>query len=280
MNSHEIVFDHDGTLTDGAKEAQTYVEAFEDSLAKETRMGTNELHEQMEEAEGFIRAHPETEGWLVNGIIVAPATADHMVLATAAATRVLENLSATQKRTPKEIETLLRSVFEQAHKKTGTFYRPYAQEVVMDLHARGNFHIVTNSKTDTVRAKLHELLRGSPLNADVLDLVGDAKKWFPDDAYDGVAATVQLPGFPRPVFLRRPFYASVLKSFDNPVGVVVGDIYELDLALPEAFGIYTILATSDHSTLPWERAYYENHPNGKSASTLLEVREALENIPQ
>jgi|GEM_PF-4457347 len=51
---------------------------------------------------------------------------------------------------------------------------------------------------------------------------------------------------------------------------VIGDIYELDLALPEFLKFPTVLVLS-HSTPKWEIKYYKAHPNGFSSNSLQEI---------
>jgi hypothetical protein len=54
--------------------------------------------------------------------------------------------------------------------------------------------------------------------------------------------------------------------------VVVGDIFELDLALPLALGARVGLATGAR-TPPYEVAFVENHPRGRVLTSLHEIRD-------
>lgn len=54
------------------------------------------------------------------------------------------------------------------------------------------------------------------------------------------------------------------------VDLVIGDIYEMDLALPEALGIPTILIATQE-TPSWEIDYYKSNPTGVAVSDLDDI---------
>jgi len=64
----------------------------------------------------------------------------------------------------------------------------------------------------------------------------------------------------------------VLKQLGH-VSKVFGDIWELDLALPEAKGIYTVLVASP-ATPPWETNHYYGHQNGLAVDNLAALTQA------
>jgi ribonucleotide monophosphatase NagD (HAD superfamily) len=57
--------------------------------------------------------------------------------------------------------------------------------------------------------------------------------------------------------------------------VVVGDIYELDLALPQHLGMHIGLLVRD-GTPEWERMIVQSADNGFTATTLQSARAAIE----
>jgi hypothetical protein len=105
-----------------------------------------------------------------------------------------------------------------------------------------------------------------------------ARKFEVDDAWDGVAAELALPGLARPVLLRRRAYhdilASVLGGAPFSELVVVGDIFELDLAMPLALGARVALVASSR-TPAYERAYVMAHPRAILIEDLAQVRTLL-----
>ncbi len=281
MNQQEkqIVADYDGTFTDSQLESEPYKIIYREQFAQAAGMSVRDVEPLFILAEQEIRADPVSFGWRLNNLIVAPATGDHILLMQSCAREVIKQLDHMQNvHIPKEqseIDKLLNHLYKESYRQVTPRHREGAQQIIRDLHATGRFTIVTNSHTDTVRGKLKELFQGSGIDAMDIHLVGNAKKWSVDLSWDVVDMITQPKGFPRPVQLRRNDYAGVLQALPNPVGIVAGDIYELDLALPEHLGISTILITSSF-TAPWELAHYENHPNGTHVQTLFELRDALD----
>jgi len=78
------------------------------------------------------------------------------------------------------------------------------------------------------------------------------------------------------VLLRRRMYHDILKSLLDAAGatfadlVVVGDIFELDLAMPLSLGARVGLFATDR-TPPYERAFVEAHPRGGLIEDLAEI---------
>lgn len=106
---------------------------------------------------------------------------------------------------------------------------------------------------------------------------GFARKFdINDNHWAGVPAKLALPGLSRPVLLRRHTYYDILATllevenawFDDLV--VVGDIFELDLAMPLTAGARVGLVHSNH-TPGYERDFVASHPRGKLLSGLHEV---------
>jgi hypothetical protein len=104
---------------------------------------------------------------------------------------------------------------------------------------------------------------------------GLASKFEVDDAWDGAPAELRLDGLARPVLLRRRKYHAVLADLLGGRGfdalTVVGDIFELDLAMPLALGARVGLVAGP-ATPPHELAYVEAHPRARVLHSLDEVR--------
>ncbi len=90
-----------------------------------------------------------------------------------------------------------------------------------------------------------------------------AKKYVPTPDFNEVPMYVELPDFPRPVFLRRGLYNKVLtENVENPLEAgVLGDNFELDLALPMHLGFAGVLLDTP-AAQAHEIAYVQSHPNG------------------
>ncbi len=105
---------------------------------------------------------------------------------------------------------------------------------------------------------------------------GHARKFDVDDSWTGAPAELALPGLERPVLLRRREYHDILKTIIDAAGatfadlVVIGDIFELDLAMPLALGARVGLVVSQH-TPAYERAYVTAHPRARVIEDLAEI---------
>jgi hypothetical protein len=105
---------------------------------------------------------------------------------------------------------------------------------------------------------------------------GHARKFDVDDAWTGAPETLAVPGLARPVLLRRRNYHAILRELLEAAGadfadlVVVGDIFELDLAMPLALGARVGLVASGH-TPAYERAFVHAHPRGRIIEDLRDV---------
>lgn len=261
-----IVSDFDGTLTDLAQESVTFALAYKELFANKISLDVKQVDEFFEAAGQVIKANPGAYGWEYEGMIVAPATSDPYLLMQAEARYTLSQLKAEgyYKGTEEETTALMQELFYASYKQAGIFFKEDARQFVLDLHKFANFYIVTNSKTDAVKHKI-ALLLNNPDNH--IQVVGNARKFVASHA------SIELPGFPRPVYPDRPEYLNVLNSI-GPVSAVCGDIFELDLVAPQFLGAKTVLLTNQN-TPPWEEAYYKNHPTGKNAASLTETQNII-----
>lgn len=253
-----IISDFDGTVTDNTKEARTYTFAYFEQMARLTKIGELELMELVILAEEEIRNNPGLYGWKVDGLIVAPATADPYVFTT-----TTMQLIASQNNIHFDNSTW-QTIHKNSYEKTGISFKPEAREYLSELQKTGRLAVVTNSHTDAVAKKLYSLFGDNDI-----EIIGDARKHELDNNWEFLPMTSQYPGFPRPVYIRRKKYSNTIDTLGK-VDWVVGDIYELDLALPEARGIGTVLVTFDH-TPEHEMRHFDNHSNGFRNNNLLEI---------
>lgn len=254
----EIISDFDGTVTSLEKAGEQYISTFSFLVMKQYGLPTSEWEQAVEKAKLEIVTNPAIYGWENNGFIVAPATSDPFVFITAACQIALEKFG---KKLLSEDGSRIHSL---SYQKAETCFQKGAKQYLLDLQKHSTLAIVTNSKTQDVEAKLQMLLGENNIK-----VIGNAYKYRIDHSWEDVPVSNQPANFPRPVLLRRKFYNDILAQFQKP-SVVIGDIYELDLALPEYKGIQTALFLSTF-TPSWEREYYTKHRNGFSSNSLEEI---------
>lgn len=253
-----VVLDFDGTLTDVWKEAVPFSSIYKDKLSKLLNISSTDLEKKFSDAIKIIRRNPGNFGWERNGVIVASASVDPYILHGSVA-KLLIHVTDEQ----------LNQMFTESYQHTDTIFQPGAKKLLSFLRVTCACIIVTNSDPTIVEKKLMTLLGKNH----GLKLRGFAKKYELDPAWTNVPETIQPKGFPRPVFLRRKAYGDILRSIGQ-VDMVIGDIYEMDLALPDYWGVPTILALSSQ-TPPWERTYYKSHSRRNAVHSLHEIHDII-----
>ena len=255
-----LLLDFDGTLTDTEKEALPALKKWNELFSERAGMPLNEVREQIERIKSKIVPDPKV-GWTVNGYVMAPAAADPYVLHTA----------AYQALTSKEgiNENILTGIFHDSYPFSVTVFREGATDFLDALIKRLSVVIVTNSRTEPVEGKLRKM------GTYTIPVIGNAKKYVPDTALDSLPEYVHLEGFPRPVVLRRRHYKEILDNFDPEKTAVMGDIYELDLALPEFLG-FNVVQIVTPTTPPYEIQYHNGRPRNFFAASYSDALKHLE----
>lgn len=266
-----IVFDFDGTATLAEEEALPFVRAYREDLAAFFHLSAAECDARVDALLAEIAAAPERWPFRMGGRAVCPAAVDPYLRMSAIFDTLCDQLGALPDPADRARVSgglLYRKNYELTlHRPV---FRPEAGEVFAALQGRP-VYVVTNSGTGHVQAKVaalgQEWLRER--------VYGNARKFVVDDTFTDVPAELTLPGLDRPVLLRRRAYHDLLDRLRRAEGVawadvwVVGDIFELDLALPMAMGARVVLVDSAH-TPPWERAWVRAH--GHLVSSLREAR--------
>lgn len=274
-----LVLDFDGTMTDAEAEGRPFRDGYlEDICSLVGRpAGDPEVLAIAAEVEAELVAAPAAHPFLWMGRAVAPATVDPYLRMVPVAHRILDRFDAI----PSAVDRgrLLGSVlYKYNYAKTlgRPVFRPGAGEVLRGLAGSQTF-IVTNSDTHAVAGKIAALDHEMPGVIQLTSRVrGHARKFDVEDGWDGIAAELALPGLARPVLLRRRRYHEILAAVLEAAGatfadlVVVGDIFELDLAMPLALGARVGLVVSPH-TPPYERAFVASHPRGQVIEHLSEI---------
>jgi phosphoglycolate phosphatase-like HAD superfamily hydrolase len=261
MPLKQIVLDFDGTFTDLAIESRPFVPAFRAAIAD---LLGRDIGPRWQEIEAKIRANPSNYGWTFQGKVVAPSLADPYLLGTAISQELIDEAGVLK--IPTLRTAISQALYSHAYASTETGFKPSARACLEGLLATGvPCAIVTNSDTRVVQAKIDAL---APSGRERLVVRGEARKFWITDPADGtwpvsVGETERSPELPRPIFLRRGKYLDVLReltsdgiSFDEVL--VVGDIYELDLALPAALGCQIGLVVGA-GTQPYEQERVRAH---------------------
>ena len=275
-----LVLDFDGTMTDAEVEGRPFRDGYLEDLC--TLVGRAPLDPEVmglaEEVEAELARSPGAHPFLWMGRAVAPATVDPYLRMVPIANRIFDHFGAL----PSAVDRgrLLGSVlYKYNYAKTlgHPVFRAHAGEALAELADSATW-IVTNSDTHAVAGKIAALDRDAPGVAWLTSRVrGFARKFDVDDSWDGAPAELAIPGLDRPVLLRRRAYHDILRSVLDEAGasfadlVVVGDIFELDLAMPLALGARVGLVASER-TPSYERAFVESHPRGRVIEDLRQIR--------
>ena len=265
-----LVLDFDGTMTDAESEGRPFRDGYLDDLCVLVGRapGDPEVLALAAEVEAELEHAPASHPFLWMGRAVAPATVDPYLRMVPIAHRILDHWGAMKDAVDRG--RLLGSVlYKYNYAKTlgHPVFRPRAGETLRTLAGSPTW-IVTNSDTHAVAGKVALLDRDVPGVAWLTSRVrGYARKFDVDDTWHGAPETLEVPGLDRPVLLRRHAYYSILKQVLDEASatfadlIVVGDIFELDLAMPLALGARVGLVTSAR-TPAYERAFVASHPRG------------------
>ncbi|HWU87482.1 MAG TPA: hypothetical protein VN253_09410 [Kofleriaceae bacterium] len=274
-----LVLDFDGTMTDAEAEGRPFREGYLDDLCALVGRPAQdgEVYAIAEAVEAEMATRPASHPFLWMGRAVAPATVDPYLRMVPVAHHVLDRFEAIP--SPIDRGRLLGGIlYRYNYAKTlgHPVFRSGAGEMLRSL-AGTHAWIVTNSDTHAVAGKVAALDHQVPGVAWLTSRVrGHARKFDLDDAWTGADAELAVPGLDRPVLLRRRAYYDILREILDGAGatfaelVVIGDIFELDLALPLSLGARIGLVASAR-TPAYEREFVGTHPRGQVIRDLAEV---------
>jgi hypothetical protein len=241
MGVELVVLDFDGNLTNVDIEAIPFVESYKTDFSNTLNIERPKLDLIWAHKQSLIESNPSAYGWTVNGMIVAPAYADPLIMSRTIAGILLKDSGITDESIRSK---MLDSFFQNSYGKLGISFKEDADRFLSGLKENIACCVMTNSKTDGVVKKIAKL----PTDHSDIVVYGDAKKYLVTPEWEGVVPnSIEKDGFGRPLFVRRQQYWNALhalmqKYHLHPENVaVVGDIYELDLLLPEMVGMHTIL---------------------------------------
>ena len=274
-----LVLDFDGTMTDAEAEGRPFRDGYLEDLCVLVGKapGDPEVMAIAEEVEAELIGAPASHPFLWMGRAVAPATVDPYLRMVPIAHRILDKFGVIPDATDRG-RLLGNVLYKYNYAKTlgHPVFRPGAGDALRALTDRDAW-IVTNSDTHAVAGKIAALDREASGVAWLTSRVrGHARKFDVDDAWTGVDGEMTIPDLDRPVLLRRRSYHAILRAILDaadtgfPNLVVIGDIFELDLAMPLALGARVGLVTSPH-TPAYERAFVESHPRGMIIEDLSQI---------
>ncbi|HEY5952263.1 MAG TPA: hypothetical protein VIV40_42490 [Kofleriaceae bacterium] len=274
-----LVLDFDGTMTDAEAEGRPFRDGYLEDLALLVGLATDDpsIRAIADQVEAELAASPSSHPFMWMGRAVAPATVDPYLRMVPIAHRILDVHEAFPG--AEDRGRLLGSVlYKYNYAKTlgHPVFRPGAGAMLKNLSDTRTW-IVTNSDTHAVAGKIAALDREAPGVAWLTSRVrGFARKFDVDDGWTGAPGEMVIPGLDRTVLLRRRSYFELLQQVVEEAGssfeelVVVGDIFELDLAMPLALGARVGLVTSSR-TPDYERAFVTAHPRAKLIEDLSEI---------
>jgi hypothetical protein len=274
-----LVLDFDGTMTDAEAEGRPFRDGYlEDLCALVGRSaGDAEVLAIAEQVEAELLRAPASHPFLWMGRAVAPATVDPYLRMVPIAHRILDRFDAIPGAADRG-RLLGNVLYKYNYAKTlgHPVFRSGAGEVLQRLGGTQAW-IVTNSDTHAVAGKVAALDHEVPGVAWLTSRVrGHARKFDVEDAWTGAPESLTVPGLARPVLLRRRNYHAILSEILEAAGatfhdlVVIGDIFELDLAMPLALGARIGLVASPQ-TPAYERAFVAGHPRGRVIDDLRDI---------
>ncbi len=274
-----LVLDFDGTMTDAEAEGRPFTEGYlEDLCVLVGRVpGDPEIVGLADEVEDELSRAPGSHPFMWMGRAVAPATVDPYLRIVPIAHRVLDRFGVLPSAVDRN-RLLAGVLFKYNYEKTlrRPVFRTNAGKILRELGGSPTW-IVTNSDTHAVAGKIAALDRDAPGVAWLTSRVrGYARKFEVDDSWVDAPHELPVPGLDRPVLLRRRAYyetlATVLAEANATFAdlVVVGDIFELDLAMPLALGARVGLVASSR-TPAYEREFVAAHPRATLIEDLAEI---------
>ncbi|MEK7623693.1 MAG: hypothetical protein AAB408_03435 [Patescibacteria group bacterium] len=285
-NKRLCVSDFDGTWTDEDQGAPPFRVGFTTALARVVNLDAGELVARLAEYEKEIMAEPHRHAWVEEGWPVAPSIAGNYLRLRRASELLLDHLDRFP--SPKVRAELFHGLFGDHYHLTRTVFRDGAGETLRALQSELDcLYVVTNAREPTVtHGKLRELseragvssIDGSWLPEHVC---GDARKHrvtLEAEGSTSLEATshLSIPGLRRGVWLWRGHYFDVLNRLRIKHGVawpqirVVGDIFELDLALPFALGARVALLANEF-TPPYELEFLSRQENARILRDIREI---------
>lgn len=279
MTLTHVVLDFDGTCTQIEGSQAAYLDEYRRLLVErvtdkdsKAAIGAEFAAAWPQALEALVMASPEA-GWSTqSGCAAAPAAADPYILGGEVAAWLERRWRAAH---PGSVPVIPDGLYKVAYEKHVADFRPEVPDVLAALVDTGvTVAFVSNSSEKTIGARLDEVLAGAPDVRAQIAVYGNAAKFMvreldweaPPGRAEGkpfrkLPPAIQARGLERPIYLRRgSYYGALLRVWGEggptpKTTLVVGDIYELDLAMPAALGahIHLVERAAPFATCDYER---------------------------
>ncbi len=266
MKKRVVVLDFDGTVTDAEEEGKPFVTGYLNDMRLLLDKSLDDMSLIVQSAETEIAANPKDNGWVYDGVVVAPATVDPYLRIQAVARLVFDRFGRFLNH--KDRQSLLQLLFAHNYSLSGTVFKDGAAQLLHDVGSNKEVvgYIVTNSSTEAVCKKMARLGELYPkLARPGIQVIGGAKKYVVRGQPEHVPGRLAMPGLDRYIYLHRSAYYSILEDIreENNISwedmAVIGDIFELDLAMPLVLGT-KIGLVANQFTPQYERDFITSHP--------------------
>jgi FMN phosphatase YigB (HAD superfamily) len=229
-----VIFDFDGTCTQVDKVQAKFLDDYRRAIFVDEK--------PWEAAKARIVKASPNAGWnLMNAPSTAPAGADPYILAGEAA-----GLIAREKKHEPQ------NVFAKVYEQNTAPFRPEMHDVIEALLKKKlKVAFISNSDANKISNRIQDLFHKTPHRKDQIQVFGGAQKFLVKELlvdspattaqraqFDQLAPGIRIGDVARPIYLRRGAYFEALCATQFPLAetLVVGDIWELDLAMPAALG--------------------------------------------
>jgi FMN phosphatase YigB (HAD superfamily) len=268
-----VVLDFDGTCTQIEPVHDKFLTRYCEILEDANGMRRGELDAAWHAARGRIRDASPGAGWTLAGApSTAPAAADPYILAFEASALLVRTGA---------IRAAPATAYADAYAAHPAPWRPEVADVLARLVGLGlRVCFISNSEPAVIKMRLGDLLHRDPALLDQIAVYGNASKFVlrelpigatgPADAhrarFEALDGAVRARGSTRPIYLRRGAYFEALCRMWDKLGVrdfpvehtlVCGDIWELDLAMPQRLGaaVHLIERAAPFETYAYEREW-------------------------
>jgi hypothetical protein len=215
----------------------------------------------------------ESKGFILGGEDALPSSADPYILTQATSQEMIKRMGLkvgdeTKFMVDLYLEAISKVQGKETHYREGKERTKKFLDGVLDKY---DLIFVTNSNKEKVERYLKEFGNDYFCN---IAVIGNAKKLFVNKNFDKVPKSFTPQNFKRDVLLRRENYYEILEflsrgSFSNKNTTIVGDIYELDLALPDYLG---------YNVVQIENGYSKKHERDYLGSSFVENYNELEKL--
>jgi len=300
IEKRKVLLDFDGNLTNEEKQAAELKGIALSMLADILAHPISDIEAHYQQIKDQILQDPHLYPWEVNGLPACYAYEGAYLLNTG----ILQHLLRSNPHFQKIVEAKFSSpdidpvtacvnhLFHEGSLSVNPHFLPEARDFLIDLITNTSLEpiIFTNSETRKIAANLRHLEIGAVSTTHAfpheIGVLGDTRQYYLDRNWPvtfdhpthGPIQILPIGDDRFQIELRRPiYYAALSRLLDQGYHdiVVVADGFTLAGALPLMMGLSFILHKTSF-TPTWAESYVANHPRGRVASGLAQVRQAID----